>query len=223
MCLDCRGRVWINRRACVWIIEDVSGLQTISAIQVLTDNHPSSQRSFPSFRPASNERGSFRSGLLRHASILNTYHSMLNGKKTGKRTRTKSPPWMMKLRTIRWTGQSLYPWGMPFLRTSPVHSCRKFSAVFGQRSAHSSNCIRPAATPPMVISTASTQNGYWTLWCWENNPHHTRKPSSGQRFFFSRNVGHREKCLFPLLKKIIFGSKSPKNVLFNFENRSTAS
>lgn len=38
---------------------------------------------------------------------------------------------------------------------SPVHSCRKFSAVFGHRSAHSSNLMRPAGTPPIVMSACS--------------------------------------------------------------------
>lgn len=37
-------------------------------------------------------------------------------------------------------------------RNSPVHSCLKFSAVFGQMSANSSILMRPAGTPPMATS-----------------------------------------------------------------------
>lgn len=37
-------------------------------------------------------------------------------------------------------------------RCSPVHSCRKFSAVFGQMSANSSILMRPAFVSPMLTS-----------------------------------------------------------------------
>ena len=48
--------------------------------------------------------------------------------------------------------------------------------------------------------------------------------SHNQCFFFSRNMGQVTpiKNVFSLSKKIFSGSKYPKNIVFNFENRCTA-
>ena len=37
----------------------------------------------------------------------------------------------------------------------------------------------------------------------------------------NHQLGHLEKCLFSLSKKIFFGSKYPRNILINFETRSS--
>lgn len=47
----------------------------------------------------------------------------------------------------RWKGQPLYPYP-----TSPVQSCRKFSAVLGTTSLRSCITIRPAISSPIFIS-----------------------------------------------------------------------
>lgn len=89
----------------------------------------------------------------------------------------------MKSGMMRWKTQFLYPTGCPFcagtqqsrcetqdasaepttafqwgptLRCSPVQNCRKFSAVRGQMSFHSSILMRPAGTSPIVTSKKTT-------------------------------------------------------------------
>merc|ERR1719502_1416162 len=59
----------------------------------------------------------------------------------------KSPPWHMKSGITRWNEQSLYP-----KPGSPVHSCLKFSAVFGTTSLRSCMTILPISSPSAVIS-----------------------------------------------------------------------
>lgn len=65
----------------------------------------------------------------------------------------------LAIKPTRWKLAPLYPVGTPFRRNSPVHICRKFSAVLGTTSAKSSICIRPAGTPPIATSAAGRQRG----------------------------------------------------------------